>query len=77
MACSFPLPARDTLSEPGGARSCYAGGLSSLPPSLGGVQEDLQHDARRSWREARWPVGDDHSKAATNARVSRLGLPAR
>lgn len=32
MACSFLLPARGTISEPGGARSCYAGGLSSSYP---------------------------------------------
>jgi hypothetical protein len=48
---------------------------ASIP--LGGIDEDLQQDARRTWCEARWLVGDDRSKAATVVEDSPLGPPAR
>jgi hypothetical protein len=32
---------------------------ASIP--LGDIHEDLQQDARRSWREARWFAGYDHT----------------
>jgi hypothetical protein len=50
--------------------------ISAFIP-LGGFDEDLQQDARRSWCEVRWLVGDDHSKAATVVADSPPSPPAR
>jgi hypothetical protein len=44
---------------------------------LGGFDQNLQQDARRSWCEVRWLVGDDHSRAATVVGDSPLSPPAR
>jgi hypothetical protein len=43
--------------------------ISGCVPS-GGIQQDLQQDPRGSWREARWPVGDDYPNAAGVVRDS-------